>query len=169
LANAETVLADPIWQDALGSESAIFVYFALILLPLKHHVRQEVMHRLKVRKGTRDDVGAVQSLLDRLAELDASARPSEVVQLLRPYASRVLLVAVSQLGPDSAIGQLISHYQFDWRNVRTALNGNDLLAMGLEAGPQVGQLLDRLLAARLDGEVHDVAGERALLDQLLDQ
>jgi tRNA nucleotidyltransferase (CCA-adding enzyme) len=168
LTNAEMVLADPTWQDALGSESAVFVYFALILLPLKVHVQQEVMHRLKVRKGTRVDVSAVRSLMDQLTDLDAGARPSEVVQLLRPYAPRVLLVAVSQLGPDSTIGKLIGLYQSEWRNVRTALNGNDLLAMGLEAGPKVGQLLDRLLAARLDGEVHDVAGERALLEESLD-
>ncbi|MFN2222040.1 MAG: CBS domain-containing protein [Candidatus Promineifilaceae bacterium] len=169
LANAEVVLADPTWQDALGSESAVFVYFALILLPLKVHVRQEVMHRLKVRKGTRDDVGAVQALLDHLTNLDASARPSDVVKHLRPYAPRVLLVAVSQIGPDSTVGQLISQYQSEWRNVRTELNGNDLLAMGLEAGPKVGRLLDRLLAARLDGEVDDVAGERALLEKVLDE
>lgn len=169
LTTASTVLADPMWQDALASESEVFVYFALILLPLESHVRQEVMHRLKVRKSTRDDVGAVEMLLDQLEGLDSSTRPSDVVKLLRPYSPRVLLVAVSQIGPDSAVGQLIGHYQSEWRHIRTALNGNDLLALGLEAGPKVGQLLDRLLAARLDGEVHDVSGERALLQELLDE
>ena len=78
------------------------------------------------------------------------------------------MVAVSQIGPDSNAGQLLCHYQAKWRYVKTELNGNDLLAMGLEAGPKVGQLLDRLLAARLDNEVHDLAGERVLLDQLLE-
>jgi tRNA nucleotidyltransferase (CCA-adding enzyme) len=168
LADAETVLEDPLWQDGLGGESAAFIYFALMLLPLAIPVRQEVMHRLKVRKSTRDDVEAVKTLLEQLAELEPEARPSDVVKLLRPYAVRVLVVAIAQIGPDTGVGQWIGHYQRQWRNVRSALNGDDLLAMGLEAGPKVGWLLDQILAARLDGTVQDLAGEKALLGELLD-
>lgn len=167
LAYASELRMEPVWREVLGNDSAAFVYFALVLLPLQVHVREEVMHRLRVRKSTRDDVHAVQMLLDELAPLDPHVKPSMVVRLLRPYAPRVLLVAASQLGPDSRIGRRITQYQLEWRDVKTELNGNDLLAMGLEAGPRIGQLLDRLLAARLDGEVDDLAGERALLEELL--
>jgi tRNA nucleotidyltransferase (CCA-adding enzyme) len=87
---------------------------------------------------------------------------------LREYQSRVLLVALAAVGPDSEIGLNIDSYQRDWRDVRTSLNGNDLLDMGLKAGPQIGELLDRLLAARLNGEIHDEEGERELLKTLVE-
>lgn len=167
LSNAQQMLDESIWQQALDGDSAAFVYFALILLPLENHVREEVMHRLKVRKSTRDDVRSVQLLLDQLATADQDARPSEMVKILRPFAPRVLIVVGSQLGPDTTYGRKIDLYQREWRGVRTVLNGNDLLALGLDAGPKVGQFLDRLLAARLDGEVHDLDGEQTLLAKLL--
>jgi tRNA nucleotidyltransferase (CCA-adding enzyme) len=52
--------------------------------------------------------------------------------------------------------------------VETALDGNDLRALGLKPGPRYADLLDRLLAARLDGQVSDEAEERALLSSLLE-
>ena len=62
---------------------------------------------------------------------------------------------------------LINLYVHKWRMVRTSLTGDSLLEMGLRPGPDVGRLLDRLLAARLDGEVNDGEGERDLLGQLI--
>jgi tRNA nucleotidyltransferase (CCA-adding enzyme) len=168
LANAERILAEPMWLESLGGESAVFVYFALIMLPLSPHIRAEVMDRLKVRKSTRDDLTLLQSLMADANSLSADTRPSEAVKVLRPYPARVLVVALAELGPDSTPGRQIAQYYSEWRHVRTVLNGNDLLEMGLVAGPQVGYLLDRLLAARLDGEVTDLAGERALLHSLLE-
>ena len=169
LANAQRVMAEPVWLESLGSESAVFVYFALIMLPLASHVREDVMDCLKVRKSTRDDPNALQSLMVDRTSLSADAKPSEAVKILRPYPPRVLVVALAELGPDSAPGRQIAQFHGEWRDVRTILNGNDLLEMGLEAGPQVGHLLDRLLAARLDGEVTDPSGERELLNSILEE
>jgi tRNA nucleotidyltransferase (CCA-adding enzyme) len=161
------VLADPLWMDVTSGESPVFIYFALLMLPLTDIAREQVMDRLKVRKSTRDDLGAVRRLLAEMTDLTAESKPSEVVQILRPYPARVLVVALSWLGPQTTAGRQIERFQREWRDVRSALNGNDLLAMGLEAGPQVGILLDRLLAARLDGIVTDLAGEHTLLDSLI--
>ena len=38
-------------------------------------------------------------------------------------------------------------------DVRPVLSGDDVIALGVEPGPRVGQLLAELLRARLDGEV----------------
>jgi len=167
MANAETLLSEPMWQEAVGTQSAVFVYFALILLPLVVSSRGEIMKRLKVRKSTRDDVRAIQALLDDLRSMQDDVRPSTVVKTLRPYPPRVLAVVLARFGQESMIGQHIDRYQRHWRDVRTDLNGNDLLSMGIESGPRIGQILDRLLAARLDGEVQDLAGEHAMLQDLL--
>jgi tRNA nucleotidyltransferase (CCA-adding enzyme) len=165
---AEDVLEDPLWSGILADESPAFVYFALLLLPVPPIVQDEVMTRLKVRKSTREDVYSTRSLLEELSSLPKDAKASQVVFTLREYQSRVLLVALAAVGPDSEIGLNIDSYQRDWRDVRTSLNGNDLLDMGLKAGPQIGELLDRLLAARLNGEIHDEEGERELLKKLIE-
>lgn len=165
---AEKVLKDPVWSGVLADESPAFVYFALLLLPMPPIVQDEVMARLKVRKATREDVFSTRTLLEELSSLPKEAKPSQVVSALRNYQSRVLLVALAAIGLDSEVGLKIDSYQRNWREVRTSLNGYDLLDMGLQAGPQIGILLDRLLAARLDGEIHDDEGEQKLLKLLIE-
>ena len=50
------ILQDPDWLAASGTDSPLFLYFALWLLPLQAGEKEAVMARLKVRKATRDDV-----------------------------------------------------------------------------------------------------------------
>ena len=52
--------------------------------------------------------------------------------------------------------------------VKTAVTGDTLREMGLKPGPEFAIILDRLLAARLDGEVVDEAGEQKLLNEMLE-
>lgn len=164
---AREVLDDPVWAKAIGDQTPVFVFFALWLLPFPAEVQYETMARLKVRRSTIDDVVACRVLLRELGQLEDDARPSQVFRILRPYPARVLVTALVAAGPDSVNGRRIDDYQRRSADLRPALNGNDLLEMGLEPGPQIGDLLDKLLAARLDGEVQDEAGERALLSRLL--
>lgn len=55
----------------------------------------------------------------------------------------------------------------DWRWVRSHTTGEGLKALGLPPGPRYKTLLERLRAARLDGEVSTVEQEHALLMRLL--
>ncbi len=164
--HAAQILQDDMWAKVLGEESPAFVFFALLLMPLSNTVQQEAMTRLKVRKSTRDDVIAARMLLRNMANLPADSRPSEVVIKIRQYPPRVLLVGLAASGPDTPIGRYIDIYQREWQHVRTVLNGNDIIEMGIKAGPQVGYLLDQLLAARLDGEIKDISDEIELVARL---
>jgi tRNA nucleotidyltransferase (CCA-adding enzyme) len=164
---AQKLLNEPLWRETLQGDSPAFVYFALWLLPLSLPVQTAVMDRLKVRKTTRDDLTAINQLLAGLAAFPAGAPPSRVVQTLRSHSLRGLLVARAAVVDPVVIDQ-IERYFHEWRHVRTALDGTELLALGLKPGPQIGRLLERLLAARLDGEVTDEAGERHLLQQLIE-
>ena len=67
------------------------------------------------------------------------------------------------------LGEWLDRYWAEWRDVRPMLNGDDLRALGLPPGPLYTRLLDRLLAAWLDGEVNDEAAERELLGELVGQ
>ena len=53
------------------------------------------------------------------------------------------------------------------RHVRPILGGNDLLAMGAPQGPRVGELLNALLDARLDGLVSTREEEEAYVKRSL--
>jgi tRNA nucleotidyltransferase (CCA-adding enzyme) len=164
---ADQVLVDPLWAEALGGDSPVFVYFALMLLQLPATIQGEVMSRLKVRKSTREDLLSSQSLLSEVSTLQGNVLPSQVVFLLRFYSQRVQLVALAMVGLDSDIGQYIDRYHREWRHISSSLNGNDLLAMGLKRGPRVGIILDQLLAARLDGEILGESGERKLANAMI--
>jgi tRNA nucleotidyltransferase (CCA-adding enzyme) len=163
------LLNDPLWRETLQGESPAFVYFSLWLTPLSPTVQDEVMTRLRVRKTTRDDLGGLLQLLHDLATLPADARPSQWTRVLRPHPGRVLLAALAVLGPEAPASAAIQNYWRSWRLVRPVINGNDLLAMGIKPGPEIGRLLDRLLTARLDGEVVDEAAERALLNKTINE
>ncbi|HRQ23083.1 MAG TPA: hypothetical protein PLF42_06595 [Anaerolineales bacterium] len=53
-----------------------------------------------------------------------------------------------------------------WRHVKPHTTGDHLIARGLEPGPKFGEILSKLRAAWLDGEVVDKEGEEDLLNGL---
>ncbi|HAZ64823.1 MAG TPA: hypothetical protein DCZ72_14595, partial [Armatimonadetes bacterium] len=72
-------------------------------------------------------------------------------QLLRVAAARPSLT------------RAVVTYRREHRDLRPALDGHALLALGCPRGPVLGRLLARLRGARIDGLVSDEAGERALV------
>lgn len=49
------------------------------------------------------------------------------------------------------------------RPIQTAINGEELIALGVERSPMIGQLLDELLTARIEGSISNVDEERAYI------
>ncbi len=157
---------EPPWAAWLADESPLFAYFALWLAALPQADQRGAMKRLRVRKATMTDVLACGRLRREWVTLPATLKPSEVVKLMRPFPVRVLLVGRILLAGQPA-AQLIERYLQEWRGVKTAVTGDTLKKMGLKSGPQFGILLEKLLAARLDGAVSSEAEELALLEKLL--
>ena len=87
--------------------------------------------------------------LDRALELAATEpeRGSEGVRLAAGLDGAALLVAAAA-GAGWVRDRLPS-----WREVALEIDGNDLIAAGIEPGPAIGAALDGVLARRLDGEV----------------
>ena len=164
------LLEDEQWTAALQGESPASVRFALWLAPLDEPVRTAVMNRLKVRKSTREEAEGTVQLARQLRDLSPRARPSQVEKMVRLYEQRprIQLAARAVLGDEPA-GELLDRYRAEWRHVETVLDGNDLRDMDLKPGPQYAVLLDRLLAARLDGDVTTETEERALLERLIEE
>jgi len=88
------------------------------------------------------------------AALARDLRPSEVDALLASMPAATALAALAE-GAEP-----VARWWAEWRDLRTAVSGADLVAAGVAPGPTIGRALRRLRAAVLDG---DVAGREAEL------
>jgi len=79
---------------------------------------------------------------------------SRVYDLLAPLDTEAILLMMAKAKQDAA-KKHISLYLTHLRNVKVALNGDDLKAMGVPPGPRYRELLAELLDAKLDGLVRN--------------
>jgi tRNA nucleotidyltransferase (CCA-adding enzyme) len=63
----------------------------------------------------------------------------------------------------------LSQYLEKWRDVKSLTTGDDLNQLGLKPGPKYKEILSRLRAAWLDGEISTIEEETILRDQLIAQ
>jgi tRNA nucleotidyltransferase (CCA-adding enzyme) len=89
--------------------------------------------------------------------------PSQLVMLLR-NCELPLLIAIALQSPRK-IRHQIWEYLTLWANVTPPLNGNDLKDLGYKPGPKFKQMLDDLLAAKLDGKLGDRSDAISFLAQ----
>lgn len=85
---------------------------------------------------------------DSAAELAHAhpTQPSQAVSLTRGRGPTELLLA-------RALGaEWLDDYMGIWRDVSLAIDGDDLIAAGIPAGPAIGSGLEAALRAKLDGE-----------------
>jgi tRNA nucleotidyltransferase (CCA-adding enzyme) len=63
----------------------------------------------------------------------------------------------------------VERYLAEWRHIQPTTGGAHLRQRGLPAGPAYARILDRLRAARIDGQVHSDEEEQRLLASLLNE
>jgi tRNA nucleotidyltransferase (CCA-adding enzyme) len=63
--------------------------------------------------------------------------------------------------------QSLRRYLTNWQNVKPFCTGDDLKKRGLEPGPKYKEILSRLRAAWLDGEVKTSDEEKAWLEKMI--
>src|SRR3990172_3454597 len=147
---ADWRLASPLEPDALyfalmlGAASPVEVTGALARLNTNGVVSRAVIEGIHLRV--------------------AWTRPSEAVAILGELSELGVVVAyVLHEGARAALNDYLAR----WRFVRAETIGDDLIARGLTPGPQFKRLLWELRAARLDGVITDIAGERELIQRWL--
>ena len=91
----------------------------------------------------------------------AAGQRSQVAAALGGFSESALVAL--RITESTEIGVIIRDYLADWRHARPVLNGNDLLALGVQQGPRIGGYLEQLRSARLDGEVNSREDEIALI------
>jgi tRNA nucleotidyltransferase (CCA-adding enzyme) len=162
VAEARVELAET-HADVLGQ--AWPVYLATLFHGLDGNIIRRAGARLALAPRT------IQELVEGLAAADGAyhrlctadnLRPSEVVAALRRLPLEMLPLLLA-LCPGREVHQHVQHYFATWRHIRPDLTGADLKRLGVPQGPQIGRLLARLLAAKLDGEVSTREAEEALV------
>jgi tRNA nucleotidyltransferase (CCA-adding enzyme) len=136
--------------------------FALLAADASPDDAAAIIARLKLKRGEAAAVTGIAALRNTAATLARpDAKPSGVVVLLDRYPEESV-AAFAAMHRGAIAGRLALRYLAEWRDVKPALNGRNLLAMGVPEGPRVHQGLQLLRAARLDGWAVDRDDERAL-------
>jgi tRNA nucleotidyltransferase (CCA-adding enzyme) len=90
------------------------------------------------------------------SRIGALARPSELYRELQPAPlEAVALAAASDASDGGAATEAARRWLSELRNVRTRITGDDLIAAGVPAGPEIGCRLALVHDLRLDGELDD--------------
>ncbi len=107
--------------------------------------------RLEFTAPDRDRVLAAASSIPRLVDdLAVARRPSEVRAAVGSAPPEAVAIG-GALGPRGAAYDWL----WQWRHMRLRISGDDLLAAGIAAGPELGRRLAVTLDRRLDGELPD--------------
>lgn len=105
------------------------------------------------------------SLLNANLTAILGLKPSQVVEILEGYSIKALEV-VSSAVQDKELKNILTKYLSEWWHVQPKTTGHDLKKRGIPPGPKYTEILRRLRAAWLDGEVKTEAEEKALLNHL---
>jgi len=143
------------------------IYFCLFIYSLSQSELEHFLVRLntsaKLSQAMRDTLRLKKSFpfLD-----NPSLKPSEVYYLLsqyEPVALQANLIACDS----SVIRHHLQVFLTKLRYVKTSLRGEDLKRLGIPAGPEMGNILQILHKAKLDGEISTKADESRLALSLL--
>tara|TARA_B100000745_G_scaffold299530_1_gene250546 strand:- start:771 stop:2057 length:1287 start_codon:yes stop_codon:yes gene_type:complete len=100
---------------------------------------------------------------------DASAQPlnSMVERAFRDLDRGALLVSAAIVGIDSAEAEMVRIYLDQLHGVTAELDGLELKKLGVPQGPLMGEILERLRTAKLDGKAPNASVERRLVKSWL--
>lgn len=142
------------------------VLFALLLARAAPGEAEGGIARLVLTGGQAEAVRGALVLRRQEAKLArASLRPSKAVQLLAPQPVAAI-EAFALIAERPRAAECARRYLWEWRFVRSHLNGRDVEELGVPHGPQVGVALAALREARLDGRTSTREDEVALVRTL---
>jgi tRNA nucleotidyltransferase (CCA-adding enzyme) len=113
------------------------------------------------------DLASLKAFPGLRMRLERAMRPSQVCQILKGQTRNALRIRAALLsGARAGARAKILAYLDKYSHVKPRLAGQDLLALGIEPGPIYSELLNKLLAARLDGKVKTREDEEKLVKRL---
>jgi tRNA nucleotidyltransferase (CCA-adding enzyme) len=129
------------------------LYLALLAYRLTEKQSECLISRLRLSKSTAQSLRDTIAIKTRLQVLSNPAlNPSGIYHILHGHTPSAIMA--SSLACDSNLAR--QHMQLflnKLRYVKPALNGDDLIRMGITPGPRIKETIQLLHEARLDGKV----------------
>lgn len=155
-------------DDPLAAEPIERLYWAILTFGLPQETHVELVERLGLRGETQRLVRDLARIHAYQADLTAADLPaSRIVSLLDGLDDTALALVPLVLPDAPALEQHVDNYRRNLRHVTTALDGKEIMRLGVPRGPQVGDLLRALRTAKLDGQIATRADEEALVQDYL--
>jgi tRNA nucleotidyltransferase (CCA-adding enzyme) len=146
-----------------------FRLYSLCLSPLLKVKAQELCNRLRFPLAVERDLLSANRLSHLLARLKEPCPPSQYVEWMEDIQERALVASWMTL-EDGSIGRnAIVQYLVCWRKVSATVDGETLQQMNLPPSPAYKEILWRLRAAWLDGQVVNDEEERQLMERLVEE
>ena len=139
--------------------------WVLWLMHLKDQEIEFLNERLHFRADLLRVLHSAVSLNTNLTAL-IGLKPSKTVELLEGYSIKALEV-ISSAVEEEVIKNILTNYLSQWWHVKPKTTGHDLKTRGIPPGPKYNEILRRLRAAWLDGEVKNAEEEKQMLDGML--
>lgn len=131
----------------------VAIYLALLAYPLTGKETEDLISYLRLPKSVAQTLQDTHSLKERLELLTRPRlKPSHIYQVLHGYSQPAITV-LSLADDSSVVRKRVQLFLNKLRYIKPALTGDDLQRMGVAPGPQMKEILQRLLEARLDGKV----------------
>ena len=154
-------------SGSLSLQSRVTVGFAVLGARLRVSDAEGVAARLGLGSLNGRVLTESADLAGRLSEADlfgmCNARLAELLDSFHRHT-----VAGCALASPGKVSERIGQYRSDLRDMRPDLDGNDLVDMGVPHGPEVGRILRKLRAAKLDGLVRTRDDEREMVIRVLE-
>jgi tRNA nucleotidyltransferase (CCA-adding enzyme) len=152
-------------RDELATEIPTWrIGLAVLARELSSAEAEDWLERLKIRRREADHVIAAIAAAPRIVQRlrSAAADPSQVFAVADPFAPDAPLLALAAEDRPE-----LRDYFLRARHVRLAVTGADLLAMGLEESPRVGEILAEVRRRKLNGALAGREAELALARELV--
>lgn len=149
------------------------VYFMALCDGLKSEEFRDACNRLAIPGRLaerlcrqRHTVFSTLNVIKRRLKQSSDVRNSQLCLWFGGFTLEMLLYLAARASSEQ-VRRLVSLYLTRLRAVVPLLDGDDLLKLGLEPGPEFKKIKDNLLQARLDGEVVSRDEEEALVKSLI--
>lgn len=139
------------------------IYLGVLVYDLPEDRLLASLRRLHLSDDESMWIRDAQRILRGFLQLDASAKRSQLYNVLHGHNEHSLAIAVCVAPMGSNLRRSIRLYFEELKEVKTFLRGNDLVDLGIPAGPQIGKILEQLRNAKLDGEIKSCEDEKAFV------
>lgn len=146
------------WYELLylPKVEAWIIYFLGLVDPLSSSQLEELIKRLalpaKAVQILRTYKDSYQSIERKFSEIPKPFKNSEIYQILKPIPTEILLFTMAKTKSEE-IKKAISVFIIKLKEVKTLINGQDLIDLGIKPGAIFRELFEEVLKARLDGKV----------------